>query len=593
MKRYISAGISIALISGSILPCSMTSFANDLSFVYNSLVGTNDLIRINMNSTDDSIIISDDEDDSPPSEFVPDRSITFDEALLEMEASLAEYETSRDLTLLKECVLTFGEIPKISKLLTNDIVKNSSRLTALFESIRFECYNLETIENQEVYVKLFAEEIFLGWKYDKNIKHFKDEFLTKGLVDYNKNRLINIQDRLDYLLFVIDFYNEMGDPYPEFNIIPNIDSPLNPPQEHPDGVTPPVFDDEEEDINQSVNENITVIGPIFGDNQDNNNQNGDNGESTEMTEEQSTLTTYYKAIGNECYKVTELIKNGATTEVEKVLVDKSEYAYCGIYDYSDFGDGYSSGHVDIDEDYINSNQNEASNYFVYYTVTKHENAPYYYNTGIRADALNKSLSFNQLKDSFYQLAIKNKSFTTDGNDKSLYIFNGKPVVLKKTIDDTYAQNDIDRLLRPFDSLGIKIMENTEYEICQAEYEKAQTKKEVTYIDNIVIDDVTIYEKEIAWIENDVIKVPIQTLAKLLFANVIVEDGHLTIEKDDSKIMLYSNKKEYIINGENKTFLTNVTLKGEYYISELADIPKALGYNVEFDSENNKLIFSKI
>ena len=128
------------------------------------------------------------------------------------------------------------------------------------------------------------------------------------------------------------------------------------------------------------------------------------------SEELSNLTTYYKKIDNKCYKVTELTKNGNTTEVERKIVDKSEYVYCGIYDYVDFGDGYASGHIVIDEEYINTNQNELSSYYAYYTVTNNEEAPYYYNTGIRADANSKTVSYNQLKDIFYHLAIKNKSF---------------------------------------------------------------------------------------------------------------------------------------------------------------------------------------
>ena len=165
------------------------------------------------------------------------------------------------------------------------------------------------------------------------------------------------------------------------------------------------------------------------------------------SEELSNLTTYYKKIDNKCYKVTELTKNGNTTEVERKIVDKSEYVYCGIYDYVDFGDGYASGHIVIDEEYINTNQNELSSYYAYYTVTNNEEAPYYYNTGIRADANSKTVSYNQLKDIFYHLAIKNKSFTIDSNSKSLYIFDGKPIVLNQTVDDSYSQKDIDRLLK--------------------------------------------------------------------------------------------------------------------------------------------------
>ena len=102
-----------------------------------------------------------------------DRIIPFSEAVVEISDLLNQYKTSNDIDVLKKCILTFGEVPKISESLTNDIVKNNAQLKELFHSIRLECYNLDTIENQEIYVKLFAEEVFLGWKYDKSIEFFK------------------------------------------------------------------------------------------------------------------------------------------------------------------------------------------------------------------------------------------------------------------------------------------------------------------------------------------------------------------------------------------------------------------------------------
>lgn len=581
MKKYIVTGTSIALILGSTLPCNIISFANSQYI--------SDNLSIN---THKSIFSDNEEDDSEPVEFVPNRSITFNEAITELTQLLQNYKSSKDITVLKECVLRFGEVPKVSKSLTNDMVKNSTQLKELFDSIRLECYSLDEIEDQEIYVKLFAEEIFLGWKYDKNINYFKDEFLINGLVNYNKNRLPNIQDRLDYLVFVIDFYNEKGDPYPEYNFIPEItrpsESPVYPDEEQPNIPEGPGH--EEDDFYGD----IIVIGPgNNSDNNQNNNNNNDNNVPEVAPEENSNTTTYYKAINNKCYKITELTKNGKTTELERVLVDKSEYAHCGIYDYSDFGYGYSSNHAEIDDDYINNNQNELSDYFVYYSVTNNEKAPYYYNTGIRADSSNKSVSYNQLKDSFYQLAIKNKSFTTDGNDKSLYIFDGMPVVLEKNTDDYYTQKDIDRLLKPFDNLSIKIMKDEEYKACLVEYETSQAEKEKVSIDNVIIDGVKIFEKNIAWIENDIIKSPIQTLANLLSAKTSIGDEHLIIEKDNNKIIIYNNKKNYIVNNQQKEFLTAATINGTQYISELADIPKLLGYNVNYDSNLNELVFTKI
>lgn len=579
MRRYVSIGTSLSLILGGISTCWSTSLAENIN-------GYNSFIKNSINNqAQEDVVYEEDLEEGDRFPFVPDRAISFNEAISEISDLLEKYKESKDIKTLKECVLTFGEIPKISKSLTNNTVKNSTKLKELFNDIRFECYNLEEIENQEKYVKLFAEEIFLGWKYDKKIEYFKDEFLIKGLIDYNKNRLLNIQDRLNYLLFVIDFYNELGDPFPEYNFIPQIDE-----QVYPD-VNP---DDEVvEDDNSFYDDMIDATPeedkkPPFSEGNSN-----DNIQESIEPEDVSTLTTSYKKIGKDCYKVVEEIKGGKVIKTDKTLVDKSEYVYCGIYDYVDFGEGYASGHVIIDEDYINNNQNELSDYFVYYTVTKNEKAPYYYNTGMKADDISKTISYNQLRDAFYHLAIKNKSFNIDDNEKSLYIFDGKPLVIKKTIDDNYNQKDIDRLLKNFKNLGVKIMKNEEYKICQTKYEEAQAEKNVTYINNIMVDGTTIHEDKIAWVEGDVLKTSIQTIAELLLAKTEAKDGYLSIEKNGNKILIYEDKNKYSVNDEDKYFITNAYKKNGKYVSELADIPTLLGYNAEFDSDNNSLIFTKI
>lgn len=602
MKRCVSLAVSISLISINILYCSNISFANNQNFNYNFLENQYNSNSSNLNTdetegetddditvgTDDDIIIETSDNGGDHITFVPDRIITFNEALSELSDLLNQYKHSNDITLLNKSILVFGEIPRISKSLTNDIVANSEKLKDLFYSIREECYNLDSIKKQEVYTKLFAEEIFLGWKYDKNIKYFKDNFLIKGLIDYNKNRLVNIQERLDYLLYVIDFYEEFGDPFPEYNFIPEIDE-----QVYPD-VPPGGPSDDEDSIYEEDDfyDDMIVTGPNAGDNNQGNDSSNNENQGSTPPEESSSLTTYYKNISNNCYKITELTKNGHTTEVERILVDKSEYIYCGIYDYVDFGDGYASGHIVIDEEYINTNQNELSSYYAYYTVTNNEEAPYYYNTGIRADATSKTVSYNQLKDIFYHLAIKNKSFTIDSNSKSLYIFDGKPIVLNQTVDDSYSQKDIDRLLKPFSQLGVKIMKDEDYKICQTKYEQSQSEKDVNYVDEIIIDGIPIYEDKIAWIEGDVLKVSIKTIADLLSAKTEVKNDHLIIKKEDVKITLYNKQKEYTVNNENKSFISNVSIKKGNYISELADIPELLGYDVEFNSSNNNLIFTK-
>ena len=546
---------------------------------------------INKTNVDDSILDDDLNDSNVPEQFVPSRSITFDEVINELTQLMNDYEQTKNIDKLRSAVITFGEIPKITKSLNNNIVKNSTALNDLFNSIRLECYNRELIVEQEVLVKLFAEEIFLGWKYDKSITHFKNELLIDGLINYNLNRLPNIQDRLNYLLIVFDFYDRLGDPFPGLNEIPEIDNPAdteNGPIETPPNFPPSITEDEDDFYGD-----IEISGPsvdISNGSNDSNGDESDNNSNESYIEETYNISTYYKAIDNRCYKIKEITQNGITKEVDRVLVDKSEYIYCGIYDYTNFGDGYSSGQTIIDEDYLENDQNQDSSYFVYYTTTNNDKAPYYYNTGIRASADGKTISFNQLKDSMYHLALKNKSFTTDSNNESLYIIDGKPVVLRKTVDDTYTQKDIDRILAPFNNLHIKIMKDTEYEKHQSMYDKVQNESDVSYINELVIDGVSVLEKRIAYIENNVIKISIETLCELLSAKATPSGNNLTIKKGKNEIILSNGKKEYKVNGEVKEFLTPVSKSGDKYISELADIPTLLGYTSEYNSNDNTLVF---
>ena len=136
------------------------------------------------------------------------------------------------------------------------------------------------------------------------------------------------------------------------------------------------------------------------------------------------------------------------------------------------------------------------------------------------------------------------------------------------------------------------MKDEDYKICQTKYEQSQSEKDVNYVDEIIIDGIPIYEDKIAWIEGDVLKVSIKTIADLLSAKTEVKNDHLIIKKEDVKITLYNKQKEYTVNNENKSFISNVSIKKGNYISELADIPELLGYNVEFNSSNNNLIFTK-
>lgn len=509
---------------------------------------------------------------------------TFDELLTQIENDINLYKQHNDILYLNNAVSLFGKIPKLSKSLSNDIVKESKKLDELFYSIRLYCYNLDSISERESSVKMLAEGIFLGWKYDKTLTYYKDTFLIEGLIKYNLGRIPNIQSRLDYLEFVTNYYIENGDPYPEHDTIPEISMPEE---------TPPIVDDdidygeeeEGEHNNGSNSEDNNQSNP-------DNNQDKPNNDTNNSKDDIYDTVIKFKKSGNDCYKVEETYKNGKIVDSKKVLANKSDYSQCSIYDYINFGSNIVKPSVEIDKDYLYNNQNEDSEYFAYYTVTKNDKTPYYFNTGLRANSIDESLSYNQLSDTLYQLTIKIGAFNVKSNSKSLFVIDGKPIVLNKNTNPNYTKEYVENMLNEYPKLGIKIMKNSEYRSSVEEYHSENTNRR--YLNNIIIDEVEVSEDNIAWINsNDIINISTQVIAELLGASTQATEDSLIITKGNVEIIIYNNKKEYYINGESSSFLEKAYKDNNMHISELADIPEKLGYSVDIDLDRNELIFKKI
>ena len=104
------------------MSCFNISFANNDNSSYVFSKNTHGVNNINLQ---DETLEEEEFEDSESGRipFEPDRIIPFSEAVVEISDLLNQYKTSNDIDVLKKCILTFGEVPKISESLTNDIVK--------------------------------------------------------------------------------------------------------------------------------------------------------------------------------------------------------------------------------------------------------------------------------------------------------------------------------------------------------------------------------------------------------------------------------------------------------------------------------------
>lgn len=520
--------------------------------------------------------------------------VLIEDLILELNQNISDYEKNKDNSYLELAIKNFGNLPKRALSINNNDKAIFQKVDYIFSKIKIYCYNLHTNSLREEYVVKLAESIFLGWKYNKNITYYKDIFLLEEIINYNKNILPNIQNKLDYLKYVIEFLERNGDSNPKGDFIPIIMMPEpNPDEEYEDFIKDDIVEDYEDTNNKDNIGNTKPDvdkGPDLGGFIESGSSDSDISNSSTSI---STINRFEKS-GNSCYKVEEIYSRGQLLKSNKTLANKSDYVKCGIYDYLDFGNSVIAPNIEINTEHLYQNQNEDSSFYVYYTVTKNNKNPYYFNSGIRVNESNKTLTYNQVSDILYQISIKENAFYLKDNSKSLFITQGKSVVLQDNSLNSFSETYVNNLLKDFPNLGIKIVErdidenlinNIDVEINE------ENSKEKQYITNILINNNKFLEDNLVWVEDDSIKASINTLAVGLGAKVTELKNSLIISKDNNKIELFNNKQECYINELKTELNSKVYIMDGNYIVDLKLITESLGYIMDYNIENDILTIS--
>lgn len=479
---------------------------------------------------------------------------------------LEKYGKTKNEEYLHESFLYFSAITAYIKD-TPIVFKDGDVFDYIFYTSRNYIYNISDLDLQHASLTYFAENIFIGWRKNKNITVFKNKYLIKELVEYNNGKNYLSQNRLNYLKFLCEYLEKNPDsedadlnkiPSIEQNPIPDNNTPLVPPSNNTGNST----DNSPEHIgggwdDVEVDDNIV--------------SNDTEGYFIEYVKE-----------GNECVKVKTYYKNGQAVSSEKFSISKLEYVKCGIYDY--INDGvFNDTTIEIDKDYIQNDQNLISDYTIHYTINKNSKKPYYFDTGIRATFESNTITYNQLKDALYQLAIKSDGFFIKDNNKSLVILEGKPLVITKE-KETYSKDNAEMLLNSFLTVGLKIME----------FNNSKPDTLESYLSNKRIDTIKLNGKQeklnapFILVENQLFG-PIQDIVRLLGAETKLSDNKLTIIKDSTTIELDFNSKSYFVNRQEKLFASKPKITNSSVYSEIDAVISILGYELIWDSEAEQVI----
>lgn len=489
-------------------------------------------------------------------------------------ASFDSYKTTGDIESLKKSIIEFGNIAEFIKEEKEIQEDASNEIYKLFLEQREELYLIANAGGSTQYIIDYADSILNGWKKNRNMTIYTRIFLEEGLIDYNKGKLSSIDEELgkikDYYYFLLESEWENPDGVIDRETYEEMQDQIT---ETPPGSSagpPPVYD-----------EGFEPAPPTYED-------MGEYPDFDEVWgEDYSSTDSYYQKDGSKCMLITRVFKKNMLIETKKQEVSKDEYVYCGIYDYI-FEDTFVQQEVEIDKEYITTDQNIESNKYIYYTVNKDTLNPYYYNTGIRA-TIDGKVTYNQLKDVLYQISIKTKGFSTDSNTKSLSIIEGKPIVLSNE-QEFYSKEQVESMLDKFKYVDIKIQEYSD-ESTSLNDSLFSHIKENSSVD-LIVDGETISVTGID-INNSTLIISLNEAAQILGLKVQEKSGTYSIEGDSNYIRFTVGSLSYRTksNQEKKFASKPIKKNNEVYI-DLKVLCEEMGYTIDWDSESLSLNINK-
>lgn len=507
------------------------------------------------------------------SELINDGNLVYSDKVFNLlyssEEKFNEYLEVKDVSLLKKSIDIFCSTTVLLSSENDLDLYEDQNFCSIFYRIRDEIYKISDYDMQSDLITYYGEKIFIGWRKNKDITLFKNVFLKIELIDYNKDKNQKSQPRLEYLEKLYLYFMDNQDSDSNSDKIPNEDSyPLGNNQSPPSN------------NNNNNNNNGTL--PDSGDK--NEILPGNQGDNIDSSTSNERFEEYIKK-NNSCIKKVTFYKNGKATSTKEYPVSKTDYVKCGIYNYVHSNKKKPS--TIIDRDYINSNQNEESEFTIHFTINKSHKYPYYYNTGIRTSPLDNSVTYNQLKDALYQLSIKSEGFSVTDNDKSLVIIEGKPIVLKKS-KEIYSKLEVERLLHSFINAELKILKPKDNGPGTLNNYLSNKK-----IDKFLFKGETINLTSPFILVEEQLYGPIQEIATHLGVKTVLKDNSLTIFNDKTKITLNVNSKSYDVDKKEMIFMSSPIIHNSTIYSIVDVIISELGYEISWDDELGELsIYSK-
>lgn len=299
-------------------------------------------------------------------------------------------------------------------------------------------------------------------------------------------------------------------------------------------------------------------------------------------EEDNKKVSYVEQEGV-CYKLIEhLDSNNNPTYNDMTEVSKSEYKYCGIYDYEDIFN--FQGMTEVDSSSLRDfSFSDDSNQTIFFTLNKKEDKPFYYNSGIALSS-EGYLTYDKLYKLLNNISSKSNGYLVNDKDKFLAIISKKPIVINKNNEDKFEKDFILSLFNNFSDVGIII----------SDPETMSNKEDDTEINYNDVKQININGKKTnikTLFKSDKVLFPMEDLLNNLNIKYFIGSNNvISITSGENKISIKDNDI-YINDSPTDKSCYTQTIDNIRYI-EIKNLIQYLEYNIDYNKSSGILSFDK-
>ena len=317
----------------------------------------------------------------------------------------------------------------------------------------------------------------------------------------------------------------------------------------------------------------------------------DGGETTPgkgIADTQTWTEVMYKIVDGKRVRVTITYNGGngnVTYETTSEVVGDEDDVYVGT---DEERNAYNSGEKTIVTDAIakdeisEENENKTSNLTLQYTVTKGDKDAYYYDTGIRV-TVDGVATYQQLKDTLYQLAVKGDGYLMEDKDKFLVVMEGKSIVIRKEKDE-YTKDEMEAIFKEFKTVDIRILETRIGTTVSLEEQLVTGTAQSVELNGEVVKMTTNPSTQ-----NNRVLFPIKEMAERMDLAVEQDGKKLILSKAGSSIVYEEGVKAVIVNGSVVESTTAAFLSDKgILMGELTEMLKLFHYEMLWDEESSTI-----